>query len=402
MKKKTNDFYSLSRQNQNKRLKEITLVFLKLGTIAFGGPAAHVAMMEDEIVKKRKWLTKDKFLDLYSATNLLPGPNSTELAIHLGLERGGWRGLILAGGGFILPAMLIVMLVASLYSRYGSLPEISGILYGIQPVIIAILLQALIRLGQSAIKSISKGILGIIVIILSFLGLHELILLFLAGIIMMLLTNSTKLKQGGASLRSFSPFSALFIGGTVSNLLSDGSSTDKAMGLSGLFLTFLKIGSVLYGSGYVLLAFLESDFVERYGLLSQQQLLDAVSVGQITPGPVFTTATFIGYLIYGVWGGILATVGIFLPAFILVGLVNPYISRLRSSSWISGLLDGINIASWGLMAVVSCKLAIAAVVDLPTILLAVASFFLVFHLKINSAWLVFGGGLIGHLINTFI
>jgi chromate transporter len=358
-------------------------------------------MMEDEIVKKRKWLDKDKFMDLYGATNLLPGPNSTELAIHLGLERGGWRGLILAGSCFILPAMLIVMLVASLYSRFGTLPEVTGIMYGIKPVIIAIILQALIRLGQSSIKGIATGIIGALVITLSFVGLHELILLFAAGFIMMLITNRSRLIRKGVDLRSISPFALLLAGTQVSNLVN-GDSADKVMGLSRLFLTFLKIGSVLYGSGYVLLAFLESDFVERYGVLTSQQLLDAVSVGQITPGPVFTTATFIGYVIHGGWGGILATIGIFLPAFILVGLVNPYIGRLRSSTWISGILDGVNVASWGLMAVVSWKLAVSAVIDLPTIILAVISLFLVFRFKVNSAWLVLGGGLIGYLITTFL
>lgn len=401
MKKTINEFYTLTKQDQQNRLKEIVLVFLKLGSIAFGGPAAHVAMMEDEIVKKRKWLDKDKFMDLYGATNLLPGPNSTELAIHLGLERGGWRGLILAGSCFILPAMLIVMLVANLYSRFGTLPEVTGIMYGIKPVIIAIILQALIRLGQSSIKGIATGILGALVITLSFLGLHELILLFAAGFIMMLITNRSRLIRKGVDLRSISPFALLLAGTQVSNLVN-GDSADKVMGLSRLFLTFLKIGSVLYGSGYVLLAFLESDFVERYGVLTSQQLLDAVSVGQITPGPVFTTATFIGYVIQGGWGGVLATIGIFLPAFILVGLVNPYIGRLRSSTWISGILDGVNVASWGLMAVVSWKLAVAAVIDLPTMILAVISLFLVFRFKVNSAWLVLGGGLLGYLITTFL
>lgn len=397
MKKTINEFYTLTKQEQHKRLKEIALVFLKLGTIAFGGPAAHVAMMDDEIVKKRKWLEKDKFMDLYGATNLLPGPNSTELAIHLGLERGGWRGLILAGSCFILPAMIIVMLVAGLYSRFGTLPEVAGIMYGIKPVIIAIILQALFRLGQTTIKNAATGLVGIAVIGLSFLGFHELILLFAAGFIMMIITNRSRLLDKGSGLHSISPIIALYTGSQISHLLTGGEA-DKAMGLSRLFLTFLKIGSVLYGSGYVLLAFLEADFVERYGVLTAKQLLDAVSVGQITPGPVFTTATFIGYIIHGGWGGILATIGIFLPAFILVGLVNPYIGRLRSSVWISGILDGINVASWGLMTVVSWKLTVSAVVDVPTVLLTLISIFLVFRYKINSAWLVLGGGIAGYLI----
>ena len=385
-----NEFYTLPKEEKKNRLKEIALVFLKLGTTAFGGPAAHVAMMDDEIVKKRKWLEKDKFLDLYGATNLLPGPNSTELAIHLGYERGGWLGLIIAGACFILPAMLIVMIFAAIYTMYGSLPEVSGIMYGIKPVIIAVIIQALIRLGQSAVKNMTTGVLGIMVIILSFLGFHELILLACAGIIMMLITNRQKLK--GSRLSMFAP---IFPVATVAaRSVSEGS-----MALSSLFLTFLKIGSVLYGSGYVLLAFLEADFVERYGVLTSQQLLDAISVGQFTPGPVFTTATFIGYIIQGIPGAILATMGIFLPAFLLVGILNPVIPKLRSSSWVSGLLDGVNVASWGLMAVVSLKLGISAVVDIPTIILAVVSIFIVFRYKINSAWLVLSGGIIGMIIS---
>ena len=254
MKKIRSEYATLSKQDQRNRLKEIALVFLKLGTIAFGGPAAHVAMMEDEIVSKRKWLEKDKFLDIYGATNLLPGPNSTELAIHLGLERGGWRGLILAGSCFILPAMLIILLISTLYNRFGTLPEVTGILYGIKPVIIAIILQALIRLGQAAIKNMATGILGGIIIILSFLGLHELILLFAAGLVMMLYTNRSRFLSHGTGLRSVSPFVALYAGSQLSQLLNQGDP-DKALGLGRLFLTFLKIGSVLYGSGYVLLAF---------------------------------------------------------------------------------------------------------------------------------------------------
>jgi chromate transporter len=397
-----NVFYSLTKEEQNLRLKEIAIVFFKLGSTAFGGPAAHVAMMDDELVKKRKWLEKDKFLDLYGATNLLPGPNSTELAIHLGYERGGWLGLILAGTCFILPAMLIVMMIAVIYSIYGTLPEVTGIMYGIKPVVIAIILQALIRLGQSAIKNKSTAVIGMIVILLSFFGFHELLLLAVAGLIMMLLVNRTKIIKKGTNLSSFAPFLLLTAAGPAPIFIASKTSPDKVMSLTHLFLTFLKIGSVLYGSGYVLLAFLESDFVERFGVITEQQLLDAVSIGQITPGPVFTTATFIGYLIQGFPGGILATIGIFLPAFVLVGIVNPYIHKLRSSTWISGILDGVNVASWGLMAVVSWKLAVAAIIDIPTVLLATISLFLVFRFKINSAWLVLGGAIAGFLASTFL
>ncbi len=391
MKNNKHEFYSLSKEDQKNRLKEISAVFFKLGTTAFGGPAAHIAMMDDEIVKKRKWLEKDKFLDLLGATNLIPGPNSTELAIHLGYERGGWLGLILAGTCFIVPAMLIVLVFAMMYVKYGSLPEVSNILYGIKPVIIAIVLQALIRLGQSAIKNKTLGFIGMAVIALSFLGMNEILLLAIAGISMMLISNVKKFKNN--KLFSFAPILLPF-GALAPNLIQA-----KSMSIVSIFLTFLKIGSVLYGSGYVLLAFLEADFVERLGILTSQQILDAVAVGQFTPGPVFTTATFIGYLIQGIPGAILATIGIFLPAFVLVGLLNPIIPKLRSSKLIASVLDGVNVASWGLMAVVSLKLGISAVVDIPTTLLALASLVVVFKFKINSAWLVLSGGTIGFLLS---
>ncbi|MFO7612655.1 MAG: chromate efflux transporter [Clostridia bacterium] len=390
MKKSANEFYSLPKDERKKRLMEIALVFLKLGTTAFGGPAAHVAMMEDEIVHKRSWLGKEKFLDLYGATNLLPGPNSTELAIHLGLERGGWAGLIIAGMCFILPAMIIVIALAAVYTAYGALPEISGIMYGIKPVIIAVILQALYRLGKSAVKDVFSGILGACAVLASFLGLHELLLLALAGLIMMAFKNRGKLHKIKMSL--WLPVIP------IASLASRGVPSGN-MGLPAIFLTFLKIGSVLYGSGYVLLAFLEADFVERLGVITNRQLLDAVSLGQFTPGPVFTTATFIGYIINGVPGAILATVGIFLPAFLLVGIVNPIIPKLRRSSWVSGLLDGVIIASLGLMAVVSIKLGIAAIMDVPTAVIAAVSVFIVFRYKINSAWLILAGAAVGFIIS---
>lgn len=387
MKLYKNEFYNLKKEEQKARLKEITLVFLKLGTIAFGGPAAHVAMMDEEIVKKRKWMEKDKFMDLYGATNLLPGPNSTELAIHIGLERGGWRGLILAGASFILPAMLIVMAFAAIYDRIGALPQVAGIMYGIKPVVMAVILQALYRLGKTSIKNISSAVIGTIVIVVSFMGVHELALIGISGIIMMLIKNYKKFKPNKGSLSVFLPFlSALPI---TTNIQL------KSMDLNHLFWSFLKIGSVLYGSGYVLLAFLEADFVERFGVITSQQLLDAVSVGQVTPGPVFTTATFIGYLIQGVPGAILATIGIFLPAFLLVGIVHPFIPKLRSSSLISGALDGVNVASWGLMAVVSWKLGISTFVDFPSIILGVISLLIILKYKINTAWLILFGGILG-------
>jgi chromate transporter len=389
--KNKHEFYTLSAEDKKGRLKEIASVFFKLGAIAFGGPAAHIAMMEDEIVKKRKWIDKNKFLDLLGATNLIPGPNSTELAIHLGYERGGWLGLLLAGTTFILPAMCIVLAFAIMYVRYGTLPEISNILYGIKPVIIAIVLQALIRLAQSAVKNKTTAIIGAAVIILSFLGFNEILLIALAGLFMILVTNASKFNK--AKISSFIPV-LLPLGAALPQQLQT-----KGMSLSNVFLTFLKIGSVLYGSGYVLLAFLEAEFVEGFKVLTSQQLLDAVAVGQFTPGPVFTTATFVGYLIYGIPGAILATIGIFLPAFVLVGLLNPIVPKLRSSKVISNVLDGVNVASWGLMAVVSWKLGASAIIDIPTAVLAVISLFIVFRYKINSAWIVLFGGIAGFALS---
>lgn len=363
------NYKDLNRSEKTNRQKEIFKIFLKLGTLAFGGPAAHIAMMDEEIVKKRNWISRDKFMDLIGATNLIPGPNSTELAIHLGYERGGILGLLLAGTAFILPAMAIVLLFAITYVRYGNIPQVGSILYGIKPVIIAIVLQALYRLGKSVIKNKLSLALGLFVVALSFLGMREIPLLFIAGFIMMGILNRDKIKNNlfGVSI----------------------------LPLSLVFLTFLKIGSVLYGSGYVLLAFLEAEFVEKLGLLSNQQLLDAVAVGQFTPGPVFTTATFIGYLLKGIPGAILATIGIFLPSFALVWALNPIIPKLRSSSWVSGMLDGINIASLGLMAVVSWKLGISSLMDGLTIAIFIVSLFALIKYKINSAWAIVAGGLVG-------
>ena len=380
--KNKREFYTLSNIEQRKRLIEIAFMFLKLGITAFGGPATHVAMMDEEIIKKRKWVSSESFLDFYGVTNLLPGPNSTELAIHLGYERGGWLGLI-------LPAMMIVTALAAVYVSYGSLPEISGIMNGIKPVIIAVILQALLRLGKSALKNKSSIVLFLFTIALSYFGYSEIFLLFLSGIIMMLIVNRRKLRRSDLSL---------FIPTTSVSLVAYSSIMINKFSLSSIFLTFFKIGLVLYGSGYVLLAYLESYFVETYGVITTNQLLDAVSVGQFTPGPIFTTATFIGYLLHGVPGAIVATIGIFLPAFLFVGLLNNILPVLRRSSWAAGILDGVNVASLAFMAVVSMKLVAAAIVDLPTAVLAIISIFLVFKYNINSAWLVLGGGLIGFFI----
>jgi chromate transporter len=375
----------------NDRLLEIAFLFLKLGSIAFGGPAAHIAMMEDEVVKRRNWMSREKLLDLLGITNLIPGPNSTELAIHIGYERAGWLGLIVGGTCFILPAMTIVWLLAAIYTRYQTVPQVGWLLYGIKPVIIAIAIQALSKLGKSAIKDIPTGIAAATVIALFFLGANEILLLLLAGVGVMLLKNWQR-------SRGITPAFLLPLSGFFAQI---SSQSVKAPDSFGIFLLFLKIGSVLYGSGYVLLAFLQRELIDRSQLLTSEQLLDAVAIGQFTPGPVFTTATFIGYLLAGNAGAIAATIGIFLPAFVLVALVNPWVPKLRKSPWTSGFLDGVNAASVGLMAVVTWELGLAALVDWLTIALASISLLLLLRFKINSAWLVLAGGIIGFLFTSF-
>ena len=374
-------------------LSELARLFLKLGTIAFGGPAAHIAMMEEEIVRRRRWLSHDRFLDLLGATNLIPGPNSTEMAIHIGLVRAGWKGLIVAGSCFILPAMLIVWLLASLYVRYGSVPEATFLLYGVKPVIIAVVVQALWGLGKSAIKGSLTAFIGAAVMMLFFFGINEILLLFAAGFTAMALENLWRGWRQGTLHVVALPFWIYSVSVEASSAMA--MSFTVPVSLVKLTLFFLKIGSVLFGSGYVLLAFLRADLVDRWHWLTDQQLLDAIAIGQFTPGPVFTTATFIGYVVAGSPGAILATVGIFLPAFVFVLISSPFIPKLRSTSWASGFLDGVNVASLGLMATVTWQLGRAAVIDWFTLVLALISGVLVFCFKINSAWLVLGGGVVG-------
>ena len=369
----------------SQRLTEVVRLFLKLGMTAFGGPAAHIAMMHNEIVKRRKWLSDQQFLDLVGATNLIPGPNSTEMAIHIGFLRAGWPGLIMGGICFIVPAMLIVLFLAWVYVRFGATPQAEWLLYGIKPVVIAIIVQALWSLGQKAVKGAMTAAVAVIVIILYFMGINEIALLFGGGLIVMFVTNYRRLRRRMAGI--FIPLSSVGILSYVSIPFS----------LPQLFLTFLKIGAVLYGSGYVLLAFLRADFVVRFGWLTDQQLMDAIAIGQVTPGPVFTTATFIGFVLGGIPGALLATLAIFLPSFIFVAISNPLIPRIRNSAWVSGLLDGVNVASLGLMAAVTWQLGRASLTGPLTILIALCSFVLLVWFKVNSTWLIAGGGLIGLL-----
>lgn len=378
------------RNHLSARLQELFLLFFKLGFTAFGGPAAHIAMFRQEAVEKRKWLDDEQFLDLIGAANLIPGPNSTEMVMHLGYLRAKVPGLLVAGASFILPAMTLVTGFAWAYKELGTTPQADALLYGVKPVIIAIIAQALWGLGKKAVKGPLTAAAGLGVFILYFLGVHELILLAVGGSLVMLLKNARRLGKN-LGMVTVLPFSISQI-----PFLSQGEAS-----LPGLFFTFLKIGSVLYGGGYVLLAFLKADLVERLGWLTSQQLIDAVAVGQFTPGPIFTTATFVGFLLFDLPGALTATVGIFLPSFILVAISNPIIPRLRESLWTGALLDGVNAASLGLMAAVTLELGQAALVDPFTVVLVLLSGGLIIRYQLNSAWLVLGGALLGLFIRIF-
>lgn len=369
-------------------LWEVARVFLRLGVVSFGGPAAHIALMEEEIVRRRRWLTREKFLDLLGAANVIPGPNSTELAIHIGYERAGWPGLIVAGACFIVPAAVLVAALAWGYVRYGWLPAIAGILAGVKPVVIAIVAQAIWNLGRGVLSSRVTLVLGIACLIAALLGAHELSLLALAGATMWALATWPQ-RHDDAPVRGLG----------VAAAAASAAAAPAVFSLGGLFLVFLKIGSVLFGSGYVLLAFLRADFVVRLGWLSERQLLDAVAVGQVTPGPVFTTATFVGYLLGGATGAVVATIGIFLPAFVFVAASGPLLPRLRRSPGARAALDGVNVASLALMAAVTIQLARSALTGPAGIALAVASVVALMRFRVSAAWLVLAGALLG-LVGT--
>ncbi len=364
-------------------LGELAALFLRLGATAFGGPAAHVAMIEDEVVVRRRWLTEERFLDLLGATNLIPGPNSTEMAIHVGWERRRWSGLVVAGACFIAPAMLITGALGHVYARYGAVPTARWLLYGVKPVVLAVIAQALWGLAPKAAKTTSLRVVSVVAAALSALGVHELAVLFGCGLAM-LLRASTADGAKTDDLRPLWPLAPSAAGAAAG-----------AVTLPSLFWVFFKTGSVLFGSGYVLLAFLRADLVVRLRWLTEAQLVDAIAVGQVTPGPVFTTATFIGYVLAGPAGAIVATVGIFLPAFVFVALSGPLVPRLRGSARAGAFLDGVNAASLALMAVVSFRLGAAAVVDVPTALLAAVSALLLLRWKVNTTWLIAGGALAG-------
>lgn len=371
-------------------IREVAALMLRLGLTAFGGPAAHIAMLHDEVVERRRWLSDQHFLDLLGATNLIPGPNSTEMMIHIGYVRAGWPGLLIGGACFIFPAFAMVTVLAWAYVQFGATPAVEGLLYGIKPVVIAIVARALWALGRKAIQGPLTALIGAAVLGLFFLSVDNVLLLVGGGLLAMLVINGRRLW--GVRGESASAVVLPLLGLSVPPALVAAAAPVTRLGI---FLTFLKIGSVLYGSGYTLLAFLEADFVNRLGWLTTQQIIDAVAIGQLTPGPVFTTATFIGYVLGGLPGAVLGTVGIFLPAFVFVAISNPIIPRLRQSPWAGGFLDGVNAASLGLMAAVTIRLGVAAFVDPVTVGLALAAALLIFRWNVNTTWLILGAGLIG-------
>jgi len=370
-------------------LKEIAKLFLKLGVIGFGGPAAHIAMMQNEVVAKRKWLTEQHFLDLIGATNLIPGPNSTEMAIHIGHERAGWRGMIVAGLCFILPAVFITGVFAWLYKKYGQLPEVQPFIYGIKPAIIVIIVAAVFPLAKKSIKTIELALIGLVVLAFSLLSFNEIYLMFGAGFFAILLASVRSKKLNKTN--SVFPFVLLQI---------SGSAITTATNFN-LFLIFLKIGAILYGSGYVLFAFLDTEFVST-GLLSRQQLIDAIAVGQFTPGPLFSSVTFIGYQINGLKGAIVSTIGIFLPSFVFVALLNPLVKKMRNSTLFSSFLDAVNVASVAIIASICFAMGMETITDWRSIVIAVLSVLAAFGFKkVNSAFIVLGGSLAGYILSFF-
>ncbi len=397
--------------NTRRRLIELAAVFGKLGAVGFGGPAAHIAMMEREVVVERRWLDRQRFLDLVGATNLIPGPNSTEMAIHVGFLRGGWLGLLVAGTCFIFPAFVITAALSWAYVRFGSLPEIKPWLTGIQPVVLAVIVVAVWRLGRTAMKGYVLAVVGLGVAAATMLGINEVAALLAGGVIGMFCVRFAKSTGVGAGallaalsvqLPARKVQAAAY---AIAALPLAGATVPAAVSLWKLALFFLKVGCILYGSGYVLVAFLEDDLVRGYGWLTQQQLIDAVAIGQLTPGPVLTTATCVGYMVGGLGGAVIATVAIFLPSFFFVAVLNPLIGRLRQSRWASAFLDAINVSAVALMAAVSVRLGAAVLwqdgqPNWQAWLIAMAAIVLT-RWKINAVWLVLGGAVAGRLMHAW-
>jgi chromate transporter len=368
-------------------LKEAALLFLWIGATAFGGPAVYIAIMQREAVKKRRWLDDQKFLDMLGASNLIPGPNATEMALYLGLVRAGWPGYVVSGLLFVIPGMLFTLVLAWVYVTYASLPQVGWVLYGIKPVVIAIILRALWDLGRAGVKDVITGIVGAAVIALYFLGYNEIALLFAGAAVVLLFHAVRRLIKGGASALSILPLLGLALPAL--------SAAIEYISRWRLFLNFLKIGVVFYGGAYVLLALFNSELVERLGWINHQQLIDAIAAGQVTPGPISTAATFIGYLLGGWPSALLATLAFFIPSFILVAVISRFIPLLRKKWWTGAFLDGVNVAAVGLMVAVTWTIGRAGVVDWFTIALAVIAVVLVFRFRVNSALLVLGGAAAG-------
>ncbi|WP_299112637.1 chromate efflux transporter [uncultured Winogradskyella sp.] len=371
----------------NSKLKEVAQVFFKLGCFAFGGPAAHIAMMEDEIIEKRKWMTRDYFLDLIGTTNLIPGPNSTEMTMHCGYERAGKAGLFVAGIAFIFPATIITAILAYLYVKYGQLPEVEPFIYGIKPAVLAIIANAILKLGKKAVKSTELIIIGVLVLVVSLLGVNEVVALLSAGVIGMLYFYLKSKTQ--SNLNSISPF-FLFLG--VNTTIAKVSTLK-------LFLIFLKVGAILYGSGYVLFAYLDAELVTR-GLITRAELIDAIAIGQFTPGPVLSTSTFIGYQLSGFSGAIMATAGIFLPSFLFVLILNPFIPKMQKSKILRYFLDSVNIAAVAVMLAVLIVMAKETLMECQSIVIALAAIFLTFKTKVSTIWTILIGAILGFLLLT--
>lgn len=374
----------MEEKQERTKLIEIAKLFFWLGCVGFGGPAVHIAMMEEEVVRKRSWLTQQHFLDLVGATNLIPGPNSTELTMHIGQERAGWKGLIIAGTCFILPAVIITGFLAWLYQQYGQLPQVQPFIYGLKPTIIAVIVSLMIGLGRKALKSIELGAIGILAAVAVLSGYNEIYVLFAGGILGVVVAQ---IKRPDNTLKAVFPLILL--------------QSSPAVNYSNfkIFTIFLKIGAILYGSGYVLFAFLDAELVTR-GLITKQQLADAIAVGQFTPGPVFSSATFVGWQIGGFPHAIAATIGIFLPSFLFVALLNPLISKLRKSKIFSSFLDAVNMVSIAIILAVIVEIGNSTVWNWKTILIAVLSFILTFLFKkLNTAYIIFGGLAVGYVLS---
>ncbi len=383
-------------------LKELAAVFFKLGIIGFGGPAAHIAMMEQEVVSKRKWMTREHFLDLIGATNLIPGPNSSEMAMHCGYHRAGWVGMIVAGAGFILPATIITGVIAWFYQQYGAVPDIKPFWYGIRPAVLAIIIHAVYKFSRKAVKSWQLGILGSMVLLASLSGVSEALVLLAGGLFGMCWLIISQRRAGVNGFFAALPFLPIKPGYLRLAVAATAFSTEHVaanVSLVKLFLVFLKIGSVLFGSGYVLIAYLHDELIERLGWLTQQQLVDAIAVGQFTPGPISSAVTFVGYQIIGIKGAILATVGMFLPSFFFVAMLNPFIPKMRASKWLSCFLDSVNVGAVAIMVVAVIQLSRVSLVSWQTCLIALLSVAVTFVFKkVNTLWIVIGSSIAGYLL----